>query len=158
LQRRRWPLLPLGLIVLRRPRRSQGEGGAAGDASRGCEGDDGDHATMAMPRFDWIAGRTTMGLRRRAVLASAIAAFAGGSLARTAVRPRPSAPASTATTAPPLLVRGISVTWLGHACFQIVPVKGPRIVIDPFDSRVGAYPWSNPKADVVLVTHEHFDH
>lgn len=67
-------------------------------------------------------------------------------------RMNPNAPA----TMPEL--RGVSVTWLGHAAFQIVPVKGPRIVIDPFAPMVGSYPWPDPRADVVLVSHGHPDH
>jgi len=45
----------------------------------------------------------------------------------------------------------ITVKWLGHASFQI-RVNGKVIYIDPYE---GAY---EEKADLILVTHSHFDH
>ena len=47
--------------------------------------------------------------------------------------------------------KGVKITWLGHDGFRIQ--DGQTIYIDPF--QVGGNP---PKADVVLVSHEHFDH
>ncbi|MGQ9523280.1 MAG: MBL fold metallo-hydrolase [Armatimonadota bacterium] len=52
----------------------------------------------------------------------------------------------------------VQVTWLGHACFRLVPSSGPIVVTDPFPPNVGAYPQRKPKADVVTISHEHFDH
>jgi L-ascorbate metabolism protein UlaG (beta-lactamase superfamily) len=52
----------------------------------------------------------------------------------------------------------VSVTWLGHSEFLIKPSTGPVVVTDPFDARVGSYPLRHPTADVVTVSHEHFDH
>lgn len=46
---------------------------------------------------------------------------------------------------------GITVTWFGHASFLIEGEK--RIYIDPH-----VLPDKTEKADMVLVTHEHFDH
>ncbi len=46
---------------------------------------------------------------------------------------------------------GITVKWLGHASFQI-KVDGKNIYIDPYE---GEYV---DKADVILVTHSHYDH
>jgi len=46
---------------------------------------------------------------------------------------------------------GVVVKWLGHASFQIV-VEGRTIYIDPYE---GEYV---DKADIILVTHSHFDH
>jgi len=46
--------------------------------------------------------------------------------------------------------RGIKIAWLGHDCFRIESDK--TIYIDPF--RIDAA----KKADVVFVTHEHYDH
>lgn len=43
------------------------------------------------------------------------------------------------------------VKWLGHASFQIV-ADGKNIYIDPYE---GSYA---EKADIILVTHSHFDH
>jgi L-ascorbate metabolism protein UlaG (beta-lactamase superfamily) len=45
----------------------------------------------------------------------------------------------------------ISIKWLGHAGFQIV-AAGKTIYVDPYE---GEY---SDKADLILVTHSHFDH
>jgi L-ascorbate metabolism protein UlaG (beta-lactamase superfamily) len=46
---------------------------------------------------------------------------------------------------------GLKISWLGHDSFIIK--NGKTIVIDPFKLR------SNPgKADILLISHEHFDH
>jgi len=51
----------------------------------------------------------------------------------------------------------MKIRWLGHASFLIESSKGIRIVTDPFDKSVG-YPIPKVEADVVLVSHAHFDH
>lgn len=79
--------------------------------------------------------------------------------------PRPAFPKGNAVT----------VQWLGQACFlletPINPTEKPlgkanepssgsksyRIVIDPYGPDVG-YPVDSLKADLVFVSHEHFDH
>ncbi len=45
---------------------------------------------------------------------------------------------------------GVKLSWLGHDGFRIQ--NGKVIYIDPFKIAGG------PKADIVLVSHEHFDH
>ena len=46
---------------------------------------------------------------------------------------------------------GLKITWLGHDSFQIK--NGKTVIIDPFKLR------SVPgKADILLISHEHFDH
>jgi len=58
-------------------------------------------------------------------------------------------------------IDNISIRWLGHAGFIIEnstpkgvhPFGGKVIYIDPYNIREGL-----PKADVVLVTHSHYDH
>lgn len=47
--------------------------------------------------------------------------------------------------------RGVKLSWLGHDGFRIQDRK--VIYIDPF--KIGA---AGPKADIVLISHEHFDH
>ena len=48
------------------------------------------------------------------------------------------------------------ITWYGQACFKIQ--SGDKaLVIDPFVKKIGLTP-PNIQADIVFVTHEHFDH
>ena len=49
---------------------------------------------------------------------------------------------------------GLKVEWLGHAAFRL---EGERkvVYIDPFQLGEAA---SSKKADVILITHEHYDH
>lgn len=55
----------------------------------------------------------------------------------------------------------MNIVWHGQSCFQISSTQGKNnhisIVIDPFDKNTGL---RVPKlqADIVLVTHDHFDH
>jgi len=49
------------------------------------------------------------------------------------------------------------IRWLGHASFLIKNEKGINIITDPFDETLG-YKLSKIKANVVTVSHEHFDH
>ncbi|RLG87975.1 MAG: Zn-dependent hydrolase [Thermoprotei archaeon] len=52
----------------------------------------------------------------------------------------------------------VTIRWHGHACFEIVSSDGTVIVIDPHDGgSIGIKP-PNVRADVVLMTHDHFDH
>ncbi|MYE38529.1 MAG: MBL fold metallo-hydrolase [Candidatus Spechtbacteria bacterium SB0662_bin_43] len=49
------------------------------------------------------------------------------------------------------------ISWYGQACFKLQ--SGQKIIIiDPFDKKIGLAPPSTSSADMVLVTHDHFDH
>jgi L-ascorbate metabolism protein UlaG (beta-lactamase superfamily) len=50
----------------------------------------------------------------------------------------------------------MEITYIGHSCFKIKG-KTLSIVIDPYDPKIG-YKLPKLNADVVLVTHDHFDH
>lgn len=47
--------------------------------------------------------------------------------------------------------KGVKISWLGHDSFMLK--NGKTLIIDPFKLRS-----AHEKADVLLITHEHFDH
>ena len=52
----------------------------------------------------------------------------------------------------------MKITWIGHSCFRIEE-KGFAVVIDPYED--GSVPGLGPvreEADLLLCTHDHFDH
>lgn len=55
----------------------------------------------------------------------------------------------------------MQIVWKGQACFHITASKGNKeqvkILIDPFEDSLGLK-LSPQEADIVLVTHAHFDH
>jgi L-ascorbate metabolism protein UlaG (beta-lactamase superfamily) len=51
-----------------------------------------------------------------------------------------------------LSIDGCTIEWLGHASFRII-ADGTTIYIDPFVLDDGA-----PEADLIIATHDHFDH
>jgi len=54
------------------------------------------------------------------------------------------------------------IEWLGHSCFLLETAESIKIVTDPYEpgSYAGALGYSdiNIKADLVTVSHKHFDH
>jgi L-ascorbate metabolism protein UlaG (beta-lactamase superfamily) len=56
----------------------------------------------------------------------------------------------------------MKIEWLGHACFLLETGRGLKIVTDPYEpgSYGGALGYSdiNLEADLVTVSHKHFDH
>lgn len=53
----------------------------------------------------------------------------------------------------------MKIKWLGHSCFLITSASGIKIITDPFKSGDPInYSEVNESADVVLISHEHFDH
>lgn len=57
-------------------------------------------------------------------------------------------------------IPAVTIEYIAHACFRITAPSGERLLIDPFASRVWIgydYP-DGIDADVVLITHPHYDH
>jgi L-ascorbate metabolism protein UlaG (beta-lactamase superfamily) len=46
--------------------------------------------------------------------------------------------------------RGVKISWLGHSAFRLT--NGKVVYIDPFQIKAAA------PADIILITHEHYDH
>ena len=58
-------------------------------------------------------------------------------------------------------LKGIKLTWLGHATFRIETPEGKTFFIDPWIGGNPMCPESEKnvkKADVLVCTHGHFDH
>ena len=50
----------------------------------------------------------------------------------------------------------MTITWFGQSCFRL-ETKGPSILVDPFSKEIGLRP-PRIKDDIVLVSHDHYDH
>jgi len=51
----------------------------------------------------------------------------------------------------------MNITWLGHSCFKI-ETGGKTLVTDPYDPKIGLTLPKDLTADIVTVSHQHFDH
>ena len=49
------------------------------------------------------------------------------------------------------------ITYNGHSEFLLQTADGQRILIDPYDPQAG-YPMKRQQADLVCISHHHFDH
>lgn len=49
------------------------------------------------------------------------------------------------------------IEWIGHSCFYLTTSAGKTIIIDPYGDKIGLCV-PEKKADIVLITHDHFDH
>ena len=47
--------------------------------------------------------------------------------------------------------------WYGHSCFGMTFENGTVLITDPFDDSM-QYPLCTARADIALVSHDHFDH
>jgi len=63
-------------------------------------------------------------------------------------------PAAHAHAAPP----AGELTWYGQSCFLLETAAGTRIVMDPIPKGIGYELPQGLKADVVTISHEHYDH
>jgi len=52
----------------------------------------------------------------------------------------------------------VTLTWLGHSCFLIKTGKGHTVLIDPYDRTVGYPVKTIDGVDLVVMTHDHYDH
>ncbi|MCP6756726.1 MBL fold metallo-hydrolase, partial [Klebsiella pneumoniae] len=58
-------------------------------------------------------------------------------------------------------LKGIKLTWLGHATFRIVTPGGKTVIIDPWVMNNPMTPATEKdvkKLDIMLITHGHGDH
>ena len=51
----------------------------------------------------------------------------------------------------------MKIKWFGHSSFLIESERGIKIITDPFDETLG-YKLPRIKVNIVIVSHEHFDH
>lgn len=50
----------------------------------------------------------------------------------------------------------MTITWYGHSCFRLES-KESSLLVDPFSSEIGLRP-PKIKDDIVLISHQHYDH
>lgn len=53
--------------------------------------------------------------------------------------------------------KSATIEWSGHSCFTITNERGTKVVTDPFPDGIG-YTVPELRADIVTVSHDHFDH
>ena len=53
----------------------------------------------------------------------------------------------------------MKIRWLGHSSFKLTESTGVSVVTDPYDgSKLGGAEFPEVEADVVTISHSHFDH
>jgi len=52
----------------------------------------------------------------------------------------------------------MKIRWLGHSSFKLTESTGVSVVTDPFDGSEVGIPFPDISADVVTISHGHFDH
>ena len=51
----------------------------------------------------------------------------------------------------------MEITYIAHSCFKI-KTKNQTIVIDPYDPQKTGYKLPKLSADILMISHDHFDH
>lgn len=58
-----------------------------------------------------------------------------------------------------MAVEGVAITWYGHGTWGMTTADGVRVIVDPwFENPKCPEAMREPEADVILLTHGHFDH
>lgn len=52
----------------------------------------------------------------------------------------------------------MKIEWLGHSSFKLTESTGISLITDPFDAVKVGVPYPEVSADIVTVSHDHFDH
>ncbi|MFA5449351.1 MAG: MBL fold metallo-hydrolase [Clostridia bacterium] len=52
----------------------------------------------------------------------------------------------------------MKIEWLGHSSFKLTESTGTSIITDPFNEKIGIPFPNNISADIVTISHNHYDH
>lgn len=52
----------------------------------------------------------------------------------------------------------MKIRWLGHSSFKLTESTGVSVVTDPFDGEELGIPFPEISAEIVTISHDHFDH
>ena len=52
----------------------------------------------------------------------------------------------------------MKIEWLGHSCFKLTESTGISLVTDPFDANEMGITMPEVSADIVTISHDHYDH
>lgn len=52
----------------------------------------------------------------------------------------------------------MKIEWLGHSCFKLTESTGISLVTDPFDAKEMGISMPEVSADIVTISHDHYDH
>lgn len=52
----------------------------------------------------------------------------------------------------------MKINWLGHSCFKITNKEGKTLLFDPYKDMLGYKLPKDIEADIVLTSHDHYDH